>query len=88
MKDWAISFCDGAYRTESFENLYEEDKVASVGWDKPTTVDCHYRCDTCETGATDICITCAENRVGTPDCPCIDGYFEAEGSEVCEECAI
>lgn len=88
MKNWAISFCDGAYRTDYFENLYLDDKVASVGFDTPTTTDCEYPCETCETGATDICITCAENRAGTPTCPCIDGYFQAADSEICETCEI
>jgi len=88
MKDWAISFCDGAYRTMNFENLYEEDKVASVGFEPPVDTKCHYSCDTCETGATDVCITCGVNRVGEPDCPCKDGYFEAEGSEECTQCSI
>jgi hypothetical protein len=80
MKKMAISFCDGAYRTSNFENLYEDDLVASVGWGPKTPTACNYPCATCEPGAADICTSCAENRAGIPTCPCIDGYYEREGS--------
>jgi hypothetical protein len=76
IKNMAVSFCDGAYRITDFENLYEGDLVASVGWTPKDPTDCNYPCETCETGARDICITCAENRAGIPTCECITGYYE------------
>lgn len=51
MKKFTVSFCDGAYRIDNFENLYEDDLVASVGWGPKTPTDCNYPCDTCEPGA-------------------------------------
>jgi len=32
MRDWSVSFCDGAFRTDHFDNLYRDDLVASVGF--------------------------------------------------------
>jgi hypothetical protein len=32
MKDWSVSYCEGASRTEKFDNLYREDIVSSVAF--------------------------------------------------------
>jgi hypothetical protein len=32
MRNWSISFCEGAYRTDKFENLYRDDLVASIAF--------------------------------------------------------
>jgi hypothetical protein len=87
MKSFAVSFCDGAYRTDNFENLYEGDLISSISFEPIEGDDCNYPCETCESGATDMCLTCKENRAGTPHCECIDGYFEDENT-VCTTCSI
>jgi hypothetical protein len=76
MKKFQISFCDGAYRSDYFENLYRDDLVASVGFDTKREVDCCDHCDTCETAAPCQCINCGVNRTSPPVCPCVDGYYE------------
>jgi len=78
MKEWSVSFCEGAYKTEKFENLYREDYVASIAFGKHEKDMCSWRCSTCETAATDKCITCGEHRVNAPSCVCKEGYFEHE----------
>jgi hypothetical protein len=86
MKKFAISFCDGAYRTDFFENLYKDGLVASVGFDTKKEVNCCTPCATCESAANCACITCAKNRHRPEDrCPCLDGYYETT-TEECLEC--
>lgn len=48
VEKFAVSFCDGAYRSDNFDNLYEDDKVSSVGWGEKPVVVCNYPCATCE----------------------------------------
>jgi hypothetical protein len=86
MKKFAISFCEGAYRTDFFENLYKENLVASVGFDTKKEHPCCGHCATCETADNCRCITCAALR-NSPElnCPCNDGYYENTAYE-CVAC--
>jgi len=86
MKKWHVSFCDGAYRTDYFDNLIDEHFVSSIGFGTIHTPEpCGDKCNTCETGHVSTCITCAVNRSGPPACACDDGYYENEAA--CSPCS-
>jgi hypothetical protein len=85
IKKFAVSFCDGAYRVDHYENLYKPDHVASVGFEPREPVKCRDECETCEAGAPHMCIVCAANRVNPPFCECQNGFFEEYGK--CVPCS-
>jgi hypothetical protein len=87
MKKFQLSFCDGAYRVDNFENLYMDTLVASVGFEEHGHP-CDDHCLTCETAAPHQCITCDATafRVSPPECVCMEGYYE-DATKTCVECA-
>jgi hypothetical protein len=32
MKEWSVSFCEGSYRTEHFDNLFDKTLVSSLAF--------------------------------------------------------